>query len=368
LQSEWCAALAVTEMSGTFGRGEIMRASILLLVLLFGFSPPVIAGIEVMSEELYSDTGTRWGFSASPDGSQFTYVDRVMLRSRDVICQLYLVEAKTGSRRHVYSAWDIERFMWMGPDDFYFVVCDTADSVDRVKHYKASVVATVVEGGQYSFSPDGKRIVYRAKYTYSEIDPRIYVSRIDGSESRLFGRGHDPVWLKGDVIALNVFDRDPGTGKLGGVIKLFDLGGKVLKVLGCGSVPQASPNKRYLAFRSGRGDSIAPHLAVVDIEDSSLAVRVLVEARLSWYPVDFSWAPTSDALVFNADSLLDVSEGEESHVNLMVVDLEGNLVELTRGVRGVSDDAPVWTEGGILFRRGGGETPMRYVRLRVVTK
>jgi len=367
LQSEWCAALAVTEMSGTFGRGEIMRASIVLLVLLFGFSPPVIAGIEVVSEELYSDTGTRWGFSASPDGSQFTYVDRVMLRSRDVICQLYLVEAETGSRRYVYSAWHIDHFTWLGRDDFYFAAWDTTDLVDRVKHYKDGVIFTMVEGSQYSLSPDGRRIVYRASYTHSERNARIYIANIDGSDPRLLTRGHSPNWLKGDVIALECVEGDSVTNHWDQLMVLYDLEGHRVKTLGCGSVPQASPNKRYLAFDYGCNNPF-PQLAVVDVKDSSLAVRVLVEARSSWYPVDFSWAPTSDALVFNADSLLDVSEGEESHVNLVVVDLKGNLVELTPRVRGVFDDAPVWTEGGILFRRGGGETPMRYVRLRVVTK
>ena len=346
-----------------------MRASIVLLVLLFGFSSPVIASIQVLSEEVYSDKGPEWGFSASPDGSQFTYVDRVLLRSRDVMCKLYVVEAKTGSRRHVYSAWDILRFMWVGRDEFYFVVRDTSDLVFRIKRYKEGLVGTVGEGSQYSLSPDGKRIVYRANYTYSEIDPRIYISRIDGSDPRLFAHGHDPVWLKGDVIALNVLDRDPVTGKLGGVIKLFDLDGKVLKVLGCGSVPQASPNKRYLAFDYGCVDSIPQHLAVVDVEDSSLSVQVLVEARRSWYPVYLrSWAPTSDALVFMADSLSDVSEGESWGRNLMVVDLKGNLVELTPGVRGISDYGPVWIEGGILFRRDGGNVPSRHLRLRVVRK
>ena len=348
-----------------------MRVLILFLVLLFGFSSPVIAGIQVLSEEVYSDTGTRWGFSASPDGSQFTYVDRVLLRSRDVMCELYLVEARTGSRRHVYSAWDVDSdsFTWLGRGDFYFAVRDTADLVDRIKHYKDGVVATVTEACRfYSLSPDGKKIVYRASYTYSERNARIYIANIDGSDPKLLTRGHSPNWLKGDVIALTFNDWHPETGRPAAFMKLYDTDGNVLKVLGCGSVPQASPNKRYLAFRYGCGDSIAPHLAVVDVEDSSLAVRVLVEARRSWYPVDFSWAPTSDALVFNADSLLDVSEGEESHVNLMVVDLKGNLVELTPGVRGVSDDAPVWTEGGILFRRVGGNVPGRHLRLRVVTK
>jgi len=348
-----------------------MRASIVLLVVLFGFSSPVLAGIQVLSEEMYSDKGSEWGFSASPDGSQFTYVDRVMLRSRDVICQLYLVEAKTGSKRYVYSAWDIDSdsFTWLGRDDFYFAVRDTADLVDRIKHYKDGVVATVTEGCRfYSLSPDGKRIVYRASYTYSERNARIYIANIDGSDSRLLTRGHSPNWLKGDVIALTFNDWHPETGRPAAFMKLYDTDGKVLKVLGCGSVPQVSPNKRYLAFDYGCVDSIPQHLAVVDVEDTSLAVRVLVEARSSWYPVDFSWAPTSDALVFSADSLYDVSEGYISYVNLCVVDLEGNLVELTPRVRGVFDDTPVWTEGGILFRRVGGNVPGRHLRLRVVRK
>jgi len=50
------------------------------------------------------------------------------------------------------------------------------------------------------------------------------------------------------------------------------------------------------------------------------------------------------------------------------MDLEADLVELTPEVRGVFDDAPVWTEGGILSRREeGGESP-RQLRLRVVRK
>jgi len=346
-----------------------MRASIVFLVVLFGFSSPVIAGIEVVSEELYSDTGTRWGFSASPDGSQFTYVDRVMLRSRDVICKLYLVEAKTGDKRHVYSAWDIESFKWLGRNEFYFAVRDTADLVDRIKHYKDGVVATVTEGCRfYSLSPDGKRIVYRASYTYSERNARIYIANIDGSEQRLLTRGHDPVWLKGDLIALECIERDSVRGRSDQLMVLYDLEGHRVKTLGCGLVPQASPNKRYLAFDYGCVDSIPQDLAVVDVEDSSLAVRVLAKARPSWYPVDFSWAPTSDALVFMADSLSDVSDGESWGRNLMMVDLKGNLVELTPGVRGISDYGPVWTEGGILFRRDGGNVPSRHLRLRVVTK
>jgi hypothetical protein len=44
----------------------------------------------------------------------------------------------------------------------------------------------------------------------------------------------------------------------------------------------------------------------------------------------------------------------------MAVDLKGNLVELTPGVRGVFKDTPVWTEGG-------GESP-RHLKLRVVRK
>jgi len=347
-----------------------MKASIVLLVVLFGFSSPVIAGIQVLSEEVYSDKGPEWGFSASPDGSQFTYVDRVMLRSRDVICQLYLVEAKTGSKRHVYSAWDIESFTWLGRDEFYFAVCDTADLVDRIKHYRDGVVATVTEGCRfYSLSPDGKRIVYRASYTYSERNARIYIANIDGSNPRLLTRGHDPNWLRGDLIALTCAEYDSVKNRWAGLVMLYDLEGHRVKTLGCGSVPQASPNKRYLAFDYGCVDSISQDLAVVDVEDSSLAVRVLVEARRSWYPVYLrSWAPTSDALVFMGDSLSDVSEGESWGTNLMVVDLRGNLVELTPGVRGISDYGPVWTEGGILFRRDGGNVPSRHLRLRVVRK
>ena len=349
-----------------------MRASILLLVLLFAFSPPVIAGIEVLSEEVYSDLGSEWGFSASPDGSQFTYVDRVLLRSRDVMCKLYVVEAKTGSRRHVYSAWDIESLKWLGQDEFYFAVRDTADLVDRIKHYKDGVVATVTEGCRfYSLSPDGKRIVYRASYTHNERNARIYIANIDGSEQRLLTRGHDPNWLKGDLIALECIEPDSVTGRWGQLMVLYDLEGHRVKTLGCGLVPQASPDKRYLAFDYRPVDSNPPDMAVVDVEDSVLAVRVLVKARRNWYPEDFSWAPTSDALVFvrnTADSLEDASQVCCSHANLCVVDLEANLVELTPGVRGVFEDTPVWTEGGILFRREGGNAPMRHLRLRVVKK
>jgi hypothetical protein len=343
-----------------------MRASILFLVLLFGFSSPAIAGIQVLSEEAYSDKAPEWGFSAPPDGSQFTYVDRVMLRSRDVICKLYLVEAKTGSRSHVYSAWHIDHFTWLGRDDFYFAAWDTTDLVDRVKHYKDGVIFTVVEGSQYSLSPDGNKIVYRASYTYSERNARIYVANIDGSDPRLLTRGHDPNWLKGNLIALECVEGDSVTNQWDQLMVLHDLEGHRVKTLGCGSVPQASPNKRYLAFDYGCADSIPQHLAVVDVEDTSLAVRVLVEARSSWYPAAFSWAPTSDALVFMADSLSDVSEGESWGRNLMAVDLKGNLVELTPGVRGTSDAAPVWTESGILFRRDGGNLPSRHIRLRVI--
>jgi Tol biopolymer transport system component len=292
-----------------------------------------------------------------------------MLRSRDVICQLYLVEAKTGSKRYVYSAWDIESFTWLGRDEFYFAVCDTADLVDRIKHYRDGVVATVTEGCRfYSLSPDGKRIVYRASYTYSERNARIYIANIDGSDPRLLTRGHSPNWLKGDLIALECIERDSVRGRSDQLMVLYDLEGHRVKTLGCGIIPQASPNKRYLAFDYGCADSISQDLAVVDVEDSSLAVRVLVKARSSWYPADFSWAPTSDALVFMADSLSDVSEGESWGRNLMMVDLKGNLVELTSGVRGISDYGPVWTEGGILFRRDGGNVPSRHLRLRVVRK
>jgi len=341
---------------------------VLCVAFLMSLVGLVSAEVEVLGVESYSGIDAEWGFSASRDGSQFTYVDRVLLRSRDVICQLYLVEARTGSKRHVYSAWHIGNFTWVGRDDFYFAAWDTVDLVDRVKHYKDGVLSTVVEGGQYSLSPDGKRIIYRANYTYSERNARIYVANIDGSEPRLLTLGHDPSWLRGDLIALTCAEYDSVKNRWTGSVELYDLKGYRVGTLGCGSVPQASPDKRYLAFHYGCGGSIAPHLAVVDAEDSSLAVRVLVETRAGWYPVDFSWAPTSDALVFNADSLSDVSEGESCYTNLCVVDLEGNLVDVTPRVRGVFEFAPVWTEAGILFRRGGGNIPPGQLKLQVVNK
>jgi Tol biopolymer transport system component len=349
----------------------LVVVSLLLLVILPDFSFPVIAGIQVLSEEVYSDKGSEWGFSSSPDGSQFTYVDRVLLRSRDVICQLYLVEAKTGSKRYVYSAWDIDSgsFTWLGRDDFYFAVRDTADLVSRIEHYKDGVVLTVVEGCRfYSLSPDGKKIVYRANYTYSERNARIYTANIDGSDPRLLTRGHDPNWLKGDLIALTRAEYDSVNNHWEGMVELYDLEGHRVRILGSGLVPQASPNRRYLAFDAHSKGSYSHDLVVVDVQDPEFEVRTLVKGRPSLLLGDFSWAPTSDALVFRTDSLYDISEGYISYTNLWAADLNGNLAELTPGVRGVFDHGPVWTESGILFRReGGGESP-RQLRLRIVRK
>jgi len=107
------------------------------------------------------------------------------------------------------------------------------------------VVATVTEGCRfYSLSPDGKRIVYRASYTYSERNARIYIANIDCSDPRLLTRGHDPNWLKGNLIALTCAEYDSVKNRWAGLVELYDLEGHRVKTLGCGSVPQASPNKR----------------------------------------------------------------------------------------------------------------------------
>jgi len=342
------------------------------ILSLFSWLCPVslaAGGVEVVSEEVYSNVDAEWGFSASPDASQFTYVDRVMLRSRDVMDHLYVVDAATGAKREVYRAWNLGRFAWIGRNEFYFAVQDTSDLLSRVKHYKDGVVSTVAEGSQFSLSPDGGRIVYRANYGFSERNARIYVANLDGSEQRLLARGHDPVWLKGDVIALNVIENNPDMGGWGGFLKFYRLDGSLIKNLGCSVIPRPSPDRRYLAFDSScKGDYIK-RISVVDVEDPDLKVRVLVEGRPSWVPVDHAWSPGSDALMFEADSLCNVSEGYVEYTSLWVVDLDGNLTELTPGSRDVFRADAVWTEKGILYKRVGGNLPHTVERLiRVVRK